>query len=90
MKSLKEFFDEEEKRTWRIMSPNGTFTMNQIERITKEWLEEYRKDIQEHDGDPDVKDWFYMAVDELKTFITSPVSVQLVKKLNTKTADNIL
>lgn len=35
----------------------------------KSFLEDYREKVQQEDGTPDVKVWFYQAVDELEALL---------------------
>jgi hypothetical protein len=40
--------------------------VDQIVDVVEEWLDDYHLTIEVEYGDPDVKEWFYMAVSELK------------------------
>jgi hypothetical protein len=60
MKKLKELFAAYIHKNKRYLN-QGEATI-----ITRKWLEEYRQQIQEEDGTPDVKMWFYQAIDELE------------------------
>lgn len=43
--------------------------VDQINEQVEEWLTDYANKVAEEDGDPDVKEWFYQAVGELKTLL---------------------
>lgn len=64
MNNLKELFVVDIRKNKRYLN-QGEATI-----IVRKWLEEYREHIQQDIGEPDVKHWFYMAIDELESFLT--------------------
>lgn len=66
MKSLLKRFDDLDKKYFRTVTPNGYFNRADIMTEVTCWLDDYRSKVEQENGTPDVKEWFYQAIDELK------------------------
>lgn len=80
MKTLKQIYREHGYEVNRDNQKGiGNKCLEEAEKCFKELLDEYYTDVQEHSGDPDVKEWFYMATNEIKALLDCEFKEQKVK-----------
>jgi uncharacterized protein YbcC (UPF0753/DUF2309 family) len=53
----------------RISEGAYPIRVDQINEQVEAWLTDYANKVSEESGTPDVKEWFYRAVGELKTLL---------------------
>jgi len=63
MKTLQEIYDE--KFEERLKNGSWMNKFDIFKYALKEWLTQYRDEVTQEDGTPDVKEWFYQCIDEL-------------------------
>jgi hypothetical protein len=70
MKSLKQIYREHGYEVNRDDQKGiGNKCLEDVQKCFKDLLDEYYNDVRELSGDPDVKGWFYMVINEIKALI---------------------